>query len=257
MTVTVRTASGRPASVDSLRSTVKSVRPDVVVTRTRTFADHVNGLLARERALALLSGWFGVLALVLACVGLYGVISHDVTRRRQELGIRLALGAEPAALQGAVLRDAAIVVMAGLAIGVAAALMLSKLMAGLLFDVSARDPLTLGAAAAVLGLTTLLAAYLPARRASRVDPTMVLRSSSADRQTGDCRRACVYSRTGLSGRNDDTGIAGTVREQPSLGGEVHQDPPGLLRHAEGAAGAAVPVDRLRRQPRACERRSSA
>ena len=176
MTVAVRAATGRPIAVDTLRATIKSVRPDVIVTRPRTFGDQVGGLLARERALALLSGWFGVLALVLACVGLYGVMSHDVTRRHQELGIRLALGAEPSTVLGGVLRDAASVALTGIAVGVGAALMMSRLIAGLLYDVSARDPLTLASAAGVLALTTLVAAYLPARRASQVDPTVVLRS---------------------------------------------------------------------------------
>jgi ABC-type antimicrobial peptide transport system permease subunit len=137
----------------------------------------MGGLLTRERALALLSGWFGILALVLACVGLYGVMSQDVTRRRQEIGIRLALGAEPSRVLGAVIRDTAIIAVAGILIGTAAAMGLSKLISGLLFDVSARDPLTLGAAATILAITTLVAGYLPARRAARVDPTTVLRSN--------------------------------------------------------------------------------
>jgi len=177
MTVAVRAATARPIGVDVLRSTIKSVRPDVIVTRARTFGDQVSGLLARERALALLSGWFGVLALVLACVGLYGVMSHDVTRRQQELGIRLALGADPGSVLSGVLRDAALVALAGIAIGIAAALTMSKMIAGLLYDVSARDPGTIASAAAVLALTTLVAAYLPARRAARIDPTSVLRVS--------------------------------------------------------------------------------
>jgi ABC-type antimicrobial peptide transport system permease subunit len=137
----------------------------------------MNGLLARERALALLSGWLGILALVLACVGLYGVMSHDVTRRRRELGIRLALGAEPSRVLGAVLRDAALLAAAGIAIGVGGAWLMSSLIAGLLFDISDRDPLTLVGAAGVLALASLMAAYLPARRASQLDPTTVLRSS--------------------------------------------------------------------------------
>jgi predicted permease len=175
MTVAVRAAGGRPVAVETLRSTIKSVRPDVIVTRTRTFGDQVSGLLARERALALLSGWFGILAVLLACVGLYGVMSHDVTRRNHEIGIRLALGAEPGTVLSAVLRDAAYVALAGIALGIVSALMMSKLIAGLLFDISARDPATIAGAAVVLALTMLLAAYVPARRASRVDAATVLR----------------------------------------------------------------------------------
>ena len=147
------------------------------MTRERKYGEQLGGLLTRERALALLSGWFGILALLLACVGLYGVMSQEVTRRRQEIGIRLALGAAPSRVLGVVIRDAAIVAFAGILAGGAAAMAMSKLISGLLFDISARDPLTFGAAAVILAVTTLLAGYLPARRAARVDPTTVLRSN--------------------------------------------------------------------------------
>jgi putative ABC transport system permease protein len=118
-----------------------------------------------------------VLAVVLACVGLYGVMSHQVTQRQQEIGIRLALGADSSRVLAAMLREAAMVAAIGIAMGTATALMLSKLISDLLFEVSARDPFTFAAAAAVLAITTLLAGYLPARRAAGVDPTTVLRSS--------------------------------------------------------------------------------
>jgi predicted permease len=177
ITLTVRSPNDRPVVADTLRSALTAVRSDLIVTRARTFGEQMGGLLTRERALALLSGWFGILALVLACVGLYGVMSQDVTRRRQEIGIRLALGAEPSRVLGAVIRDTAIVAVAGILIGSAAAVALSRLISGLLFDVSARDPLTLGVAAAILVITTLMAGYLPARRAAHVDPTTVLRSN--------------------------------------------------------------------------------
>jgi predicted permease len=177
ITLAVRSPNDRRMVADTLRSTMANVRSDLIVTKSRTFGEQMGGLLTRERALALLSGWFGVLALVLACVGLYGVMSQDVTRRRQEIGIRLALGAEPSRVLGGVIRDAALVGLTGILLGSAAAMATSKLISGLLFDVSARDPLTLGGAAVILAITTLLAGYLPARRAARVDPTMVLRSN--------------------------------------------------------------------------------
>jgi predicted permease len=177
MTVAVRSPRDDRRVADTLRSAVAAAGAEVIVTRPRTFGEQMGGLLTRERVLALLSGWFGILALVLACVGLYGVMSQDVTRRRQEIGIRLALGAEPSRVLGDVIRDAAIVASVGIVAGTGAALGLSKLIAGLLFDVSARDPLTLATAAAVLAITTLLAGYLPARRAARVDPTTVLRTT--------------------------------------------------------------------------------
>lgn len=177
ITLAVRSSNDRRVVADTLRSVIAAVRSDLIVTRPRTFGEQMGGLLTRERVLALLSGWFGVLALVLACVGLYGVMSQDVTRRRQEIGIRLALGAEPSRVLGGVIREAALVGVVGILVGAAAAMATSKLISGLLFDVSARDPLTLAGAAAILAITTLLAGYLPARRAARVDPTMVLRSN--------------------------------------------------------------------------------
>jgi len=177
MTVAVRAAGDRVVSAESFRTEIQGVSPDLVVTRQRTFGEQVRALLVRERTLALLSAWFGLLAVVLACVGLYGVMSHQVTQRQQEIGIRLALGADTSTLLVAMLRETAMVAAIGIAIGTAAALGLSKLISDLLFDVPARDPLTFAAAAGVLAITTLLAGYLPARRASRVDPTTVLRSS--------------------------------------------------------------------------------
>jgi len=177
ITLAVRSSNDRRIVADTLRATIAAVRSDLIVTRARTFGEQLGGLLTRERALALLSGWFGILALLLACVGLYGVMSQEVTRRRQEIGIRLALGAAPSRVLGVVIRDAAIVAFAGILAGGAAAMAMSKLISGLLFDISARDPLTFGAAAVILAVTTLLAGYLPARRAARVDPTTVLRSN--------------------------------------------------------------------------------
>jgi ABC-type antimicrobial peptide transport system permease subunit len=103
-------------------------------------------------------------------------MSQDVTRRRREIGIRLALGADPSRVLSAVIREAATLALAGIAVGAAATLVMGKLISGLLFDVSARDPLTLWTAACVLAVATLLAGYLPARRAASVDPTHVLRS---------------------------------------------------------------------------------
>jgi predicted permease len=176
MNVAIRPANGGPIVADAVRSAVKAVEPAAIATRPRTFDEQLGGVLVRERTLALLSSWFGVLAVVLACVGLYGVMSQDVTRRRQEIGIRLALGADASRVLGDVIREAAIVAFAGIAVGTLATLALAKLITGLLFEVSARDPLTLTLGAVVLAAATLLAGYFPARRAAQVDPTAVLRS---------------------------------------------------------------------------------
>src|SRR4029453_3104532 len=112
----------------------------------------------------------------LACVGLYGVVSYDVARRTRELGIRLALGARRADLLGRVLRGALSISSIGVLAGLLLALAATGLLSNLLFGIAPRDPLALGSAAAVIVSTTLMASYLPARRASRLDPARVLRS---------------------------------------------------------------------------------
>jgi ABC-type antimicrobial peptide transport system permease subunit len=132
--------------------------------------------LVRERLLAMLSTAFAALAVVLSCVGLYGVVSYEVTRSLRDLGIRMALGAQRLDVLRHVIRGAALMSSIGICAGVLASLAGTGLVASLLFGVTARDPLTLGAAAALLMLTTVLASYVPARRASRVDPALVLRN---------------------------------------------------------------------------------
>jgi putative ABC transport system permease protein len=176
MTVALRSPASPLVVGDSVRAAIRAIGPEVIAARPRTFDEHMGGLLVRERTLALLSVWFGILALVLASVGLYGVMSQDVTRRRRELGIRLALGADASVLLGELVREAAIVAMTGIAAGALAALALAKLISCLLFDVSPRDPLTLAVAAGVLAVATLVAGYLPARRAAHLDPALVLRN---------------------------------------------------------------------------------
>jgi putative ABC transport system permease protein len=123
----------------------------------------------------MLSSAFGVLALLLSCIGLYGVVSYDVTRSLRDLGIRVALGAQRGSVLRHVVGKALSVSSLGVIVGIAATLMVTQWLASLLFGITARDPLTLAAAAALLLLTTLMASWLPARRASQVDPVTVLR----------------------------------------------------------------------------------
>jgi predicted permease len=176
--VSVAVRSTQPAGTvaEILRREGRALPSEVTVGRPVTLDDQIGGQLARERTLALLSSWFGVLALMLACIGLHAVLSHEVARRRRDLGIRLALGASASAVVRYVLGQATVLVVVGVAIGLAATFATTKLLTGLLFGLSARDPVTLAAAAGALGLTAFLAGYLPARRAGRIDPTMVLRS---------------------------------------------------------------------------------
>ena len=124
---------------------------------------------------SLFSGFAG-LALVLACVGVYGVTSFDVSRRSREIGIRLALGATRRMVLGRMLRQIAVTAGAGVAIGIAAAAVASVVLSGFLFGVDPQDPVTLAVTGLILGGVALLAGYIPAGRASRVEPTIVLRA---------------------------------------------------------------------------------
>ena len=131
--------------------------------------------LVRERIIAILSAFFGALALLLAGIGLYGVTSYGVSRRRAEIGIRMALGADARAVIRLVLGRVATLVILGVAIGAALSFYVSRFVAALIFGVEPGDPSTLIGAAVVLGGVGALAAWLPARRASRIDPIEVFR----------------------------------------------------------------------------------
>ena len=131
--------------------------------------------LNRERLLATLSAFFGLVALLLAVIGLYGVMSYNMARRRSEIGIRMALGAAQRKVMAMVLQEVSLLVGIGLAAGACAALAATRLIGSFLFGVTAKDPATLALAASTLAAVALLAGYLPARRASRLDPMTALR----------------------------------------------------------------------------------
>jgi ABC-type antimicrobial peptide transport system permease subunit len=156
-------------------SAVAAVNEDLVMT-PRPLADYVTAALSQERLVAMLSGFFGALALLLAGVGLYGVTSYGVERRRTEIGIRLALGADPGRVLGLVLSRVAWLVALGVAAGAIAGLWASRFIATLLFGLEPRDPWTFVVAALILAAVGALAAWLPALRASRTDPALVLRN---------------------------------------------------------------------------------
>jgi predicted permease len=159
----------------SLERLVREVDPSLHVRTTLPYATLVDRSIVTERIMAILGGFFGVLALIVAAIGLFGLMAFQVSRRTNELGVRMALGATRRAMIGLVLRDVAGMVVAGVLIGTAAALTLSGLARSMLFGLTPTDPATFVVAASVLGLTTLLAGWLPARRASRVDPLIALR----------------------------------------------------------------------------------
>ncbi len=172
----LRAAGGIPAS--SLIAGVKAVMEQEnrnVNLEFRTLAVQLAESLNRERLLATLSGFFGGLALLLAAIGLYGVMSYSVARRKNEIGIRMALGAEQARVLRMVLSEVAILVGFGVIAGTAAALAATRLVATFLYGLKPRDPMTVLLAASVLIAVAVLAGYLPARRASRLDPMTALR----------------------------------------------------------------------------------
>jgi len=171
----VKAAAGSPALLTrDVAAAIRAVDPHLSLT-FRLFSEQVGASIMRERIVALLSGFFGLLALLLAGIGLYGVTSYGVSRRRTEIGVRMALGADAVIVVLLVLRRVAFLLLLGIAIGTGISLWASRFVAALLFDLPPRDPATLVGAAAVLGTVGLLAAGLPARRAARIDPAQVLR----------------------------------------------------------------------------------
>ena len=167
---------GRPLAIAAAaREIVRTVAPSVAVTRVRSLAEQVDASIVRERMLGVLSGVFAALGLVLAAVGLYGVMAYMVTSRTSEIGIRVALGAKPSRISGMVVREALLLTAGGVVAGIAGALLLSRTLGSLLFGLTPRDPLTLWSVVLVMLLTGLAAAYLPSRRAARLDPTVALR----------------------------------------------------------------------------------
>jgi putative ABC transport system permease protein len=170
----VRTA-GAPNSITAgARAAIAEVNRDVSL-QFKTLALQVDESLARERLLASLSGFFGALALALAMIGLFGVMSYNIARRRNEIGIRMALGAEQSRVLGMILREVAILIGLGLAIGLIAALGTTRFVESFLYGMKANDPWTLALAALTLALVAALAGFLPARKASRLHPMNALR----------------------------------------------------------------------------------
>lgn len=168
-------ANGPAASlIPSVKAAVSEVNHDISL-QFRTLALQVDESLGRERLLATLSGFFGALALALAAIGLYGVMSYNVARRRNEIGIRMALGAERARVLGMVLGEVAILIVAGLGVGLAVAVSSTRLLASFLYRLEPNDPTTLVTACVVLAVSAVVAGLLPARRAAKLDPMTALR----------------------------------------------------------------------------------
>jgi putative ABC transport system permease protein len=175
MTLIVRTEGDPTAMNASIRSQVLSIDKDQPVSRIRTLEQIVYESVAKQRFSMLLLGVFGVVALILAAVGLYGVMSYAVTQRTHEIGIRMALGAQQKDVIRLVVGQGMVLALIGVVIGLVAAFALTRVMATLLFNVSATDPLTFLAIPALLTMVALAASLVPARRAMRVDPMIALR----------------------------------------------------------------------------------
>ena len=174
-TVHVRTLSDPSPMTGQVRQMINQIDDKLPIFGVTTLSDQLSENLGQERLIAQLVSFFGALALILACIGLYGVMAHGVARRTNEIGIRMALGAKGGNIAWMVLRETLYLVLGGLVIGVPAALLGARLISSQLFGMSPTDPLTLAAAAVVLTVVALLAGYLPARRASRVNPLNALR----------------------------------------------------------------------------------
>jgi predicted permease len=176
MTFAVRTRLPSAGIVPSLRAGVQSVDRDLPLIAVRTQEEQIEEITMNERMFADLTGGFGVLALALACIGIYGVMAYSVSQRTNEIGIRMALGAEPGHVLRMVLGEASWMTAPGLAVGVAGALALGRLIASMLYGLKPYDPATfVGSALLLLGVA-LAASWIPARRAAGVDPMRALRS---------------------------------------------------------------------------------
>ena len=175
MTLMVRTEGDPLDAVAGVRAAAQSLDKTVPLFNVTTMAAHVGASLAADRMVAVLLGIFSGVALLLAVVGIYGVVSYAVARRTHEIGVRLALGAQPADILALVIRQGMTPVVVGGLLGLAAAFALTRVASGLLFGVSATDPLTFAGVALLLAGVALVACYIPARRAARVDPLLALR----------------------------------------------------------------------------------
>jgi predicted permease len=175
MFLVIRTVPDPAKMAPAITAEIQALDPDMPVFDVNTMDQRLHFSLARRRfSLFLLEG-FAVIASILAAIGIYGVMSYSVTQRTHEIGVRVALGARPGSILTLVIRQGFVLASIGTVVGLTAALLLTRVISSLLFGVSATDPFTFVAAPLLLAIVSLLASYIPARRAARVDPMVALR----------------------------------------------------------------------------------
>jgi predicted permease len=175
MVVEIRTAEEPGTVLSQVRTTIESLDRDLPLIDVRTMSEQIRSTMSGERIFAQLTSAFGVLALVLACIGIYGIMAYTVARRTGEIGIRMALGAQAGRVLTMVLREVSWLAFAGIAVGIGGALWLAHFLSAMLYGLKPSDPLTLASAASLLMVVAILAGFGPARHASRVDPIRALR----------------------------------------------------------------------------------
>jgi len=173
--VAVRSQINPSTVIDALRAELRALDPGLPVARIRTMEQVMTATQARPRFLTLLLTLFSMVALLLATVGIYGVISYSVGRRTKEFGVRMALGAQPSDVLSIVLGRGMLLALAGIIIGLAGAFALTRFLSTLLFGIGPTDPITFGAVSLLLGAIAFLACLIPARRAAKVHPMVALR----------------------------------------------------------------------------------
>jgi len=171
----VRTRMNPTAVIASIRSVVSQMDSNLPVFNVQTQAELIDQLLFQERMIAKLAGFFGILALVLACIGLYGLLSYEVSRRTREIGIRIALGAQRGGVLRLVVGQGIVLAITGAMVGIAVALGVTRYLKSMLYNIHANDPATIAGVTILLTLVAVAACYIPARRAMRVDPMVALR----------------------------------------------------------------------------------
>ena len=175
-TFALRTAAAPAGLMPAVRNVVNEADRNLPLIRMRTQSETIDRLLFNERLVARLFGLFGALGLALACIGVYGLLSYEVARRTREIGIRSALGAQRVDLLLLVVRQGLLLILCGVAVGIGAAMGVTRLLGSLLYDVRPTDAVTFCGVAATLILVGLIAGYLPARRAASIDLMQALRA---------------------------------------------------------------------------------